>query len=245
MTFYKTLLFIVIVLFSLNDALAQDEFDTPEDEERQFKLESYLLMNILLTESKTDSNYINLAIKFNELEFQMLNCYYELSRKSWGKGLNEQDRQAAKDVFYFDLASHTAQLRKSYFFDGIESFNTTFDLILKDLYAKTVISKRGGGKQSRIIKRDVIANCKVQIRVLDTLGKELSGYEPFLKPEASLDSKLTVAFNPTNNATRADIVPGRKRIWIEKNGKIIKSRTDIVYASYNNSLQVVDFIIDN
>lgn len=64
---------------------------------------------------------------------------------------------------------------------------------------------------------------RVDVKVIDTVGVEQSGYHVFARPYISKDPSLITVFNPTNMASK-DISTGWKLFWIEKDDQRLQER---------------------
>lgn len=83
---------------------------------------------------------------------------------------------------------------------------------------------------------------KVTVRVLDKKnGKELNGVRVFIKPIYAIAKRFIEEFNPTSNAVKDDVSPGRKLIYIERDGRRAGAREETI--GLKSKGYVYDFIL--
>ena len=81
----------------------------------------------------------------------------------------------------------------------------------------------------------------MRIRVYDSSKNELNDVRAFLQPEICFTSRNREEFSPTSVAVKS-IQPGRKYIWIEKNGKKIAEQKATIRIDGTDSIFFIDLL---
>jgi hypothetical protein len=211
----------------------------------------------------------SIHLNAQDTSYPNLLAYYARVNNSIQKLDSQYTRESEKNTSYLllikDLESirktvSTYVIRKDSVHRRPENLGDTLYLLELNNYARlldSVSRLKMIGEAKKLLtfidddvylKTDVLRNADypdedkvlVKVRVLNTSGTELPGYDVFVKPEISLDPRLVETFNPTNNATRK-IQPGRKLFWIEKNGIRLKERKEGISITAE-TIVVIDFI---
>lgn len=154
-------------------------------------------------------------------------------------GLEDQDLYSRRDKqaiqkYYAEIDNYNSLMLSAMMMENADSISELLDYIEKDLEIKY----EPEATDPELRKAKLV---KVKVRVLDSLNREQFGFMVFVKPEISLNPSHIETFNPTNNAEK-DIAPGKKLIWIERNGKRINERKEGIRKS--SGLVLVDFILN-
>ncbi|MGZ5253833.1 MAG: hypothetical protein ACXWV4_05645 [Flavitalea sp.] len=187
------------------------------------------LNRYLYDKSSSSSAFQALSNRMDALGLSLYGCL---------SGLEDQDLYSRKDKkaaekYYDEIENYNSLMTSAMLMDNPDSISVLLDYIEKDLYIKYEPESNDPElRKARLVR--------VKVRVLDSLNKEQFGFMVFVKPEISLNPSHIETFNPTNNAEK-EIAPGRKLIWIERNGIRISERKEGIRKS--TGLVMVDFIL--
>ncbi|MGZ5246253.1 MAG: hypothetical protein ACXWV5_04270 [Flavitalea sp.] len=187
------------------------------------------LNRYLYDKSSSNSAFQALSNRMDALGLSLYGCL---------SGLEDQDLYSRKDKkaaekYYDEIENYNSLMTTAMLMDNPDSISVLLDYIEKDLYIKYEPESNDPElRKARLVR--------VKVRVLDSLNKEQFGFMVFVKPEISLNPSHIETFNPTNNAEK-EIAPGRKLIWIERNGIRINERKEGIRKS--TGLVMVDFIL--
>jgi hypothetical protein len=141
---------------------------------------------------------------------------------------------ACIDKYTLDYLNYIDLINYLYRAKSKDSISAIYDFIQEDLKIKKSV---GWG-----INDTNIGLVKVKVRALDNRsGKELNGIKVFIKPVYTIAKRFIEEFNPTNNAVKDDVSPGRKLIYLEQQGKRAASRE--VTIGLNSKGYIYDFIL--
>jgi hypothetical protein len=188
------------------------------------------LNRYLYNKAASSSEYQTLSNRMDSLGLSLYGCL---------TGLEDQDIYSRRDKqaiekYYNEIDNYNSLMVSIMMMYNIDSINEVLDYIEEDLEIKY----EPGATNPELRKAKLV---KVKVRVLDSLNREQFGFMVFVKPEISLNPSHIETFNPTNNAEK-EIAPGKKIIWIERNGKRISERKEGIRKS--PGLVMVDFILN-
>ncbi len=181
---------------------------------------------VLKEKAGFDERYQSTFKSFSETHQLLQNCLKSL-RSDQYYGANSQH---TLNKYYGELENYGMLISDSVLFNDPDSLENLIRFIREDLELKY--------DNSSVISSALV---RLRVRVLNAAGnRELPGYQVYVKPEISVDSRLIEMFNPTTNAVKL-IAPGKKLIWIEKDGKRFGERKEGIRRSAGRL--TVDFII--
>jgi len=188
------------------------------------------LNRYLYSKANSSSAFQSLSNRMDALGLSLYGCL---------TGLEDQDQYSRRDKqalqkYYNEIDNYNSLMASAMMMDNVDSISELLDYIEKDLEIKY----EPEATDPELRKAKLV---KVKVRVLDSLNREQFGFMVFVKPEISLNPSHIETFNPTNNAEK-DIAPGKKLIWIERNGKRINERKEGIRKS--SELVLVDFILN-
>jgi hypothetical protein len=85
---------------------------------------------------------------------------------------------------------------------------------------------------------------RVKIIVFDGKNRELTDVRGFLRPEICYDPANIQEFSPTNQAIK-QVLPGRKYVWIVRNGRQVGEKVEPVTKPDDGNLVTITFLIEN
>lgn len=189
------------------------------------------LNRIIEKKAAHNEKYKDLQVRIDKLSLLLFGCLNELESGSY---YGSNDRETLQK-YYDEVENYNSLLKQAQRINDTDSLSAIIHFIEEDVSLKYDLQNTDPGKRKASL-------VNVKVRVLDPGGdKEQSGYLVFVKPELSLDPRHVEAFNPTNNALK-EIAPGKKLIWIEKNGKRIEQRKTGIRKSTETIL--VDFVLN-
>lgn len=188
------------------------------------------LNRYLYNKASTNSAFQSLSNRMDALGLSLYGCL---------SGLEDQDLYSRRDKqaiekYYDELKNYNSLMTSAMFMDNVDSITKFIDYIEEDLEIKY----EPEASDPELKKAKLV---KVKVRVLDSLNREQFGFMVFVKPEISLNPSHVETFNPTNNAEK-EIAPGKKLIWIERNGTRINERKEGIRKS--PGIVLVDFILN-
>lgn len=185
------------------------------------------LKTSLEKKARTQPGYVQLSSKLDKVNNLMLGCLSSLSE-------NDYSNDELVDKYFDEIGNYSLLLKSAENSSSPDSIDAILNFIESDLSYKYDNSPEPSEITAHLVS--------VRVRVLDSSGsQELVGYNVFVKPELSVDPLLVETFNPTRNAVK-EITPGRKIVWIEKNGIRVQERRTGIRKSSNPEEQV-DFVI--
>lgn len=188
------------------------------------------LNRYLENKASSSSAFQSLSNRMDALGLSIYGCLTVLEDQDL---YSRRDKQAI-EKYYNEIDNYNSLMNSAMFMDNADSISELLDYIEQDLEFKyEPLATDPELKKAKLVK--------VKIRVLDSLNREQFGFMVFVKPEISLNPSHIETFNPTNNAEK-EIAPGKKLIWIERNGKRINERKEGIRKS--PGLVMVDFILN-
>jgi hypothetical protein len=231
---------VIVFVFVSNSTFAQCRELIDSTVTMGLDIDARHLVKYLKTKEQIDATYRDVRMSAEWTNDVLKEIYSSLERRAYESYPKEAVLICG---FLKELTNYQLLIDQLLFTNNKDSIRRQLDAIEEDIRYKFIPSGRGNPSDppsSRPTFRPVLTTVKV--RVLDNAGAELSGYDVYAKPALSNNRFLTERFNPTKNAVKA-ISPGRKNIWIEKNGILIKS-TDIGIRRNEREIEMADFIID-
>lgn len=228
----KFILFLLPCIFMLFSCDAQS-VGSSKRKEITLNTTSNLEKLTELIEKKAAGNesFKHLQARMDKLGLLLFGCLNELESEIY-YGANDRE---ILQKYYDEVENYNALLQQAQQIEDPDSLSSILTFIEEDVSLKYDLQNTDPEKRKASL-------VNVKVRVLDPGGdKEQSGYLVFVKPELSLDPRHIEAFNPTNNALK-EISPGKKLIWIEKNGKRIEQRKTGIRKSSETVL--VDFVLN-
>ena len=178
----------------------------------------------------TSEAFRKLGSRMDRLSLQLFGCLNELENEN---NYNTGDRDVLAK-YYTEVDNYNALLDFAQTENDPKAVDSILSFIEDDVALKYDLDAPDpADRRARLVN--------VKVRVLNGDELEQSGYMVFVKPELSLDPRQVEAFNPTNNAIK-EIAPGKKLIWIEKNGQRLQQRKEGIRKS--REMVTVDFVLD-
>lgn len=191
-----------------------------------------LLSDTVSTRARNDAtnSFASVAARLDKVGMLLSGCLKTLDS---ARNSNGADSLIVRYATEFENYAALMELVSSQ--NSADSINAILDFINEDLNLKY-----DGAYSAYGTAPDLVL---VRVRVLNqSSSQDLAGYNVFLKPERSVDALLVESFNPTNNAVKR-VLPGKKLVWIEKNGvKIDERKTGIRRSS--NAEEPIIFVIN-
>lgn len=180
--------------------------------------------------ARSNEEFAHLVEKADRISLLLFGCLNELENE--GKYYGRE--KAVVQKYYEEIDNYNDLLKYMENLDDADSLDSILSFMEEDLGYK--YSTEGTTDSER--RASLVT---VKVRVLDSTGdREEPGYMVFVKPEFSVNPRHIESFNPTSNAIK-EILPGKKLVWIERDGRRIDQRKTGIRISPRTVF--VDFII--
>ncbi|RPD42920.1 hypothetical protein EG028_01075 [Chitinophaga barathri] len=128
-----------------------------------------------------------------------------------------------KQKLYQELDNYAALMNASFAFKQPDSIIAVLGYIEDDISGKMT----GAGAASPVTP--ALVNVKVSVEEEGAPGVQIPGIKVFIKPEMVLAPRYTEELS-TGATPLKRLMPGRKIIWIEQDGKVLAEKKTIVHA---------------
>ena len=183
----------------------------------------------LIKKSTSDTSFKSLLNKINQIERSFSSLTNISSRKLAQIPTRCKDKLKLDYDNYKDLINYTSNTK------NVDSISAIYNFIQEDIILKKNLAWG-------LNDNPLAGLVKVTVRVLDKQsGKELNGIRVFIKPIYAIAERFIEEFNPTSNAVKDDVSPGKKLIYIEQNGRRAGSRQEKILL--NPTGYIYDFIL--
>lgn len=221
----------MLLLFSVN--LAQVPHGAESSNKRISKKSFHSINSFsgyLEKKAKASEEYSYLIEKADKVSLLLFGCLNDLENEGKYYGRNK----AVVRKYYEELDNYNDLLKYMENIDNPDSIDSILHFMEEDLSLKYSTDNPAGSER----KASFVT---IKVRVLNSSGdREEPGYMVYVKPEFSVNPRHIESFNPTSNAIK-EILPGKKLVWIEKDGKKIDQRKTSIRISPGTVF--VDFII--
>lgn len=184
----------------------------------------------LENKARSSEEYSFLVEKADKVSLLLFGCLNDLENEGKYYG---RDKSVVRK-YYEEIENYNDLLKYMENIDNTDSIDSILSFMEEDLSLKYSTESAPGAER----KASFVT---VKVRVLNESGdREEPGYMVFVKPEFSVNPRHVESFNPTSNAIK-EILPGKKLVWIEKDGRRIDQRKTGIRISPQTVF--VDFII--
>lgn len=230
----KTFVLAAIAVLLLTSGIVAQQPSGIKSSKKKISERSFHSINsfsgVLENKARSSEEYASLVEKADRVSLLLFGCLNELDNEGKYYG---RDKAVVKK-YYEEIDNYNDLLKYMENLDNADSIDSILSFMEEDLgYKYSTESSPGTERKASFVT--------VKVRVLDSTGnREEPGYMVFVKPEFSVNPRHIESFNPTSNAIK-EILPGKKLVWIERDGKKIDQRKTGIRISPQTVF--VDFII--